>query len=277
MILENKSNMIISGKVLSGGKAAIIALMNCYNILLTHCKLMNSTDVAIYLYNCFNISIVYNYCTNVSTGVYALNCPKGRIQVNNNQFLNMQGPYPRGQFIQFNNVNGLNQIHSNKCENILGQSYAEDAISLYQCYGTEKEPITVKGNQIRGGGPSKSGGGIMLGDNGGAYQIADGNTLVNPGQYGIAISGGNNNSITNNIVYGAAQSFTNVGVFVESYANSKISNPTVKSNRVKYINAKGQLNGAWHHEDIDEPAGWKNNDWNANIDESVLPKKLITI
>jgi len=60
----------------------------------------------------------------------------------------------------------------------------------------------VRGNWIRGGGPSTSGGGINIGDYGGSYQITENNILVNPGQYGIGISGGNNMIMRNNKVYG---------------------------------------------------------------------------
>ncbi|MCO5948024.1 right-handed parallel beta-helix repeat-containing protein [Mucilaginibacter flavidus] len=275
--LNNVSNITINGKAIVGGNAIAICLNNCHDIQITNCKLYNSTNVGINLYNCYNITVMGNYFTNVSTGVYVDHASKGGIVVNSNQFLNMKGPSPRGQFIQFNNVNGANnQINSNKCENILGQSNPEDAISLYQSYGTATSPITVCGNQIRGGGPSASGGGIMLGDCGGAYQKADGNTLVNPGQYGIAISGGSLNAITNNLVYGVSQSFTNIGLYVASFSGALISSPTVSGNRIKFYNSSGAINGGWFASALVIPGGWNTNNWNANIDASILPAVLIT-
>jgi len=275
--LSNVSNLTISGKAIAGGSAIAICLNNCHDINIINCKLYNSTNVGINLYNCYNITVKDNFFTNVSTGVYADHCPKGGIIVTGNQFLNMKGPYPRGQFVQFNNVKGANnQINSNKCENILGQSNPEDAISLYQSYGTSTSPISVCGNQIRGGGPSNSGGGIMLGDSGGAYQKADGNTLVNPGQYGMAISGGSHNSITNNLVYAVKQSFTNIGLYVASYGGSLISGATVSGNRIKFQNASGVVNGAWLADGLLSPSGWGSNNWDANIDASILPSLLIT-
>jgi len=275
--LNNLSNITISGKAIAGGTAAAICLNNCHDIQITNCKLYNSTNVGINLYNCYNITVTGNYFTNVSTGVYVDHSSKGGIIVNSNQFLNMKGPSPRGQFVQFNNVKGANnQINSNKCENIFGQSNPEDAISLYQSYGTATSPITVCGNQIRGGGPSASGGGIMLGDCGGAYQKADGNTLVNAGQYGIAISGGSHNSITNNLVYGISQSFTNIGLYVASFSGALISSSTVSGNRIKFYNSSGTINGAWLASGLATPGGWSTNNWNANIDASILPAVLIT-
>jgi parallel beta-helix repeat protein len=275
--LSGVSGRTISGKSIAGGTEAAISLSNCHDITITNCKLYNSTNVGIYLYNCYNIIITQNYFTNVSTGVYADHSSQGGINVYQNQFLNMQGPFPRGQFVQFNNVNGgYNQINGNICENILGQSNPEDAISLFQCYGVAGNPIRVNGNVIRGGGPSTSGGGIMLGDSGGAYIVADGNMLVNPGQYGMAISGGSNNSITNNIVYGASQSFTNIGMYVAAFGSFPIVNSTVSGNRVKFYNAAGVLNGAWVGPGVTTPAGWSTNDWDANIDATILPATLIT-
>lgn len=276
--LKNESNITISGEAISGGSVPAITLTNCHDIHIINCKLYNSTDVGIYLFNCYNISITNNYFTNVSTGVYADHSAKGGIMVTDNQFLNMMGPFPRGQFVQFNNVKGPNnQINSNKCENILGQSNPEDAISLYQCTGTSTNPITVNGNMIRGGGPSTSGGGIMLGDSGGGYLTADGNTLVNPGQYGLAISGGDNNTLTNNLVYGVSQSFTNIGLYIMTIGNSPVTNSTVSGNRIKFYNASGNINGAWLAGGISTPSGWDNNNWDANIGSSILPTTLITM
>lgn len=273
---SNKSNATISGKSIVGGSAAPITLTNCSNITITNCKLYNSTNVGIYLYNCYNITIQGNFITNVATGVNVVRCAKGGIVVNSNQFLNMKGPYPKGQFVQFNNVNGANNtINSNLCENVMGQSNPEDAISIYQSNGTLASPIRINGNSIRGGGPSTSGGGIMLGDSGGSFTVADGNTLVNPGQYGIAISGGNHNSITNNLIYGVKQSFTNIGLYVDPIGVS-IGSSTVSGNRIKFYNSAGTINGAWLASGVTTPAGWSTNNWNADIDASILPTTLIT-
>lgn len=116
----------------------------------------------------------------------------------------------------------------------------------------------------------------MLGDSGGSYLVADGNTLVNPGQYGMAISGGRNNSITNNLIYGVSQSFTNIGLYVETIGSVLVANSTVSGNRVKFYNAGGAINGAWLAGGIAPPSGWASNNWNANIDASILPATLIT-
>jgi parallel beta-helix repeat protein len=275
--LEGKHDLTISGKFINGGTAPLITLKNCYNIHITGNKLSNSTQVGIYLYQCKNITIDDNYVTNVSSGVYAEQTNEGGIIVNNNQFLNMKGPFPRGQFVQFNNVKGPNSsISNNKGENILGQSYPEDAISLYQSAGTASSPVKITGNWIRGGGPSLSGGGIMLGDNGGSYLTATDNILVNPGQFGMAIAGGDHISIVNNMIYSKQQYFNNVGLYVNDINGYKTSGCTATANKVRYFNKDNYMNNAWLSPNSIKPEGWDSNDWGASLDGSILPSVVIT-
>jgi parallel beta-helix repeat protein len=277
IILTGAHDLTISGKSIIGALAPAITLINCYNIHITNNKLYNSTDVGIHALGCKNITIDYNYFTNVSSGVYIEQTTSGGIVVDNNQFLNMIGPFPRGQFVQFNNVSGPgSSISNNKGENIFGQSYAEDAINLYQSNGTAASPIMITGNWIRGGGPSSSGGGIMLGDNGGSYLTATNNILVNPGEYGMAIAGGNNNTLSNNSVYGKQQYFTNVGIYVNSINGYTVSNCTVENNQVNFFNANNYNNNAWLAPGTNKPVGWDGNTWGANINESILPAVIIT-
>ena len=277
IFLDGAHDIIISGKSIIGGVIPSIFLKNCYNIHITKNKLYNSTNVGIHLIYCKNITVDYNYFTNVSSGVYAEQISNGGIIVNNNQFLNMRGPFPRGQFVQFNNVNGPNNsISYNKGENIFGSSFAEDGINLYQSSGTPSSPGMIVGNWIRGGGPSSSGGGIMLGDNGGSYLTASNNILVDPGEYGMAIAGGDHIVITNNTIYGRSQYFTNVGLYVNSINGYAATNCTVANNQVNYYNATNYNNNDWLAPGVAKPTGWDGNNWGINLDASVLPKVIIT-
>ena len=275
--LTGAHDLIISGKSINGGSVPAISLTNCYNIHITQNLLGNSTTVGIYLYNCYNITMDSNNISNVSTGVYVVNTTKGGIIVVWNQFKNMQGPFPRGQFVQFNTVSGPNNsISNNRGENIFGSSYPEDAINLFKSKGTASSPIKVVGNWIRGGGPSASGGGIMLGDNGGSYEVASGNILVDPGQYGMAIAGGDHISITGNSIYARAQFFTNIGLYVWGQTGSHCTNATVSGNKVNYSNASNIQNDSWLGTGETTPSGWSTNIWDANIDASILPAAVIS-
>lgn len=275
--LDGVHDITISGQAINGGSAPAISLSNCYNVHITQNSLGNSTDVGIYLYHCYNITIDYNYITNVSTGVYVDHSTGGGMVVNNNQMLNMRGPAPRGQFVQFNTVSGTgNQIEYNKCENITGKSSTQEGINCYMSNGTASSPIEIVGNWIRGGGPGNASGGIQLGDTGGSYEVASGNILVNPGQMGLSISGGDHMSFINNTVYATAQNFTNVGVVVWGQAGYSVTNPTVSGNKINFKNSSSAENDNWIASGNPTPSGWSTNTWAANISAAVLPTTIIS-
>lgn len=168
---------------------------------------------------------------------------------------------------------------SNKFENILGSSNPEDAINIFQSNGTSASPITIAYNWIRGGGPSKTGGGIALGDGGGSYQTASENILVNSGQYGIAIAAGTVMSILNNQIYAAQAPFTNVGTFAwNQYAStSGCSITTISGNVVNFTAAGGYQNSNWDGGNCGTIIGWSTNIWGANITAAILPATIITM
>jgi parallel beta-helix repeat protein len=278
--LNGVSNMTISGDSINcnNTNAIGIKLTNCHNIHITHCKIYNSTANGIYLYKCSNITIETCYITKVSTGIN-VSTSLG-IVIKRNQMKNMLGPMPGGQFVQFNTVGGANNMVANNVfENIMGSSYPEDAISMYMTNGTAASPVMISGNRIRGGGPSTTGGGINLGDDGGSYQIAENNVLVNPGQYGMAVSGGTNMKILNNKIYAAQNTFSNVGISVwNQYTNiSASSGITVSGNQVNWTNSAGKLNSCWNAGNCGTVTGWGSNTWGANIKSSILHRTIITL
>jgi hypothetical protein len=269
LIIKNKHGKVIDGLIISHTRQACIQLVNCQNMVIKNCRLSASESVAISLFNCKNITISNCYIENVSTGVYALESQG--IKVLYNRVKNVQGPYPRGQMVQFDDVRGGgNRVSYNRCENISGASNPEDVISMYKTSGTVADPVQVVGNLIRGGGPSKIGGGIMLGDNGGAYIIAKDNILVNPGQYGMAISGGTNIAVTNNKIYSKQQTFTNVGLYIWKQSAVGCAVNTIANNEVNWTNAAGEQNNSWNNGNCGTVAGWDTNHLGANISSSLL-------
>ncbi|MBS1532326.1 MAG: right-handed parallel beta-helix repeat-containing protein [Bacteroidetes bacterium] len=253
-----------------------ITLVNCSNILISSCKVGNGSGVGITISNCKNVRVSGTYLYNVATGVYAVGSQG--INVSGNFGLNMKGPFPRGQFVQFDNVTGTgNRINSNKFQNIQGQSNPEDAISVYQSSGTATDPIQVNSNQIRGGGPSSTGSGIMLGDGGGAYVTANWNTLVDPGQCGMAISGGTNMTIYENRIYAKQQSFTNVGLYYWNQSGKASSAIKISTNNVNFIKSDGELNDTYLPYGSLVPTGWSTNYYNKSLSETTLPATLVTI
>jgi len=274
LVFEALHDTTISDIVITNTTHPNLKFINCSNITIKNCTLTNSKDVAIFLFRCSNISIKNCFISNVSTGVYALES-KG-IKIVGNTVRNVNGPFPRGQMVQFDDVTGAgNRILDNRCENILGQSFAEDAISIYKSSGTPSDPILIKGNFIKGGGPSITGGGIMLGDNGGENIIATNNILVNPGQYGMAISGGRNIKIINNKIYSKRQSFTNVGLYVWNQNPLVCQNNTVSGNYVNWTNSKGMANDGWNNGNCGPVTGWEKNLWRAPIDSTLLSNNFM--
>lgn len=274
IVLNGISDMTISELEISNPNGNCIQLRNCHNIIIQKCKLGPSSGNGVNLYECTNISVIDCRMESVATGVYALESTD--INVENITVKNVQGPKPRGQMVQFNKVNGTrNKVNYNVVENILGESTAEDAINMFKSNGTSLNPIQIKGNWIRGGGPSKSGGGILLGDGGGSNYLVQDNVLVNPGQYGIGVASGTNARILNNRIYSKQQDFTNVGLYVWNQYDSECNNITVMGNEVNWTNKSGNLNGAWNGNNCGEVNNWKDNNWEADIDDSLLPDTII--
>ncbi|HTK20284.1 MAG TPA: right-handed parallel beta-helix repeat-containing protein [Mucilaginibacter sp.] len=281
--LSNQSNITISGDSINVGNSGTVGikLNNCNNVHITKCKVMNSTNDGIQLNNCTNVTIDSCFVTNVRAGVNAMQCTT--VKVVNNQFLNMNGPFPSGNFVQFNNVNGGgNQISYNKCEDVVGVAqHPQDGLSVYQSNGLPGDSIMVIGNYIRGGQvqhDSGGGAGIVLGDVGGTYQVARYNVLVNPGAVGAQVQGGSHIKMDHNTIFSTATPFTMVGISYGNYSGTASSDVTMSYNKVKYFQTSGaEMDAWWDPSTASQPQGWNTNILKANIDASILPAVLIIL
>lgn len=259
-IISGQSNVIIENLRFENATGAMINISNSSNITIRNCFFNKGAAEAISVYIGTNIRVENCLFYGVTTAFYA--STSQNLKVINNQAVNMRqrsGP-ARGQFVQFNNVRSAgNEISGNKIENFYedynssnpylpGVSNPEDAISMFGgTSGTAASPILIRNNIIRGGGPSQSGGGIVAGDHSGSYITIDGNTLLNPGQYGIAIAGGSNNIITNNKIFSKQTPWSNNPLFIWMQAGSTVcANNTIKSNRATWTDKAGNLNGGWN-------------------------------
>jgi hypothetical protein len=279
--LNNASNMTISGDLITGGSSICINLQNCSNIHITKCKLQNSTLQGIRLYQCTNITIDSCFITNVEAGVDAMHSTT--VKVNNNQFLNMNGPFPSGNFIQFDNVNGSgNQMNYNKCEDIAGVAqHPQDGLSVYESNGLPGDSIQVIGNWIRGGQISHDSGGatgIGLGDNGGSYQVARYNILVNPGYVGIQPQGGVHIKVDHNTIYSISTPVSLLGLANGNVSGLPSSDVYMGYNRIKWTDYNGHEDDEWFDpQSVTQPLGWATNILNASIDATILPATIITM
>lgn len=278
-----KSNIVIEGLEFSSDDREAIVLYSCENVVIRNNKFGSSPKRAIYLDDCKNVTIIDNSFENVQSALIA-HKSEG-IKFDYNEVKNVGGLLAlsndklNGFVALFDKVTGSgNSISYNVAENIFGDSSPGDLINLNQSHGTAQSPIMVKGNWLRGGGPSPSGGGILLGDLGGSYQIAEDNILVDPGQYGMGIAGGNNMILRNNKVYGKRQYFTNVGYSIANWYEKELgssTNITFEHNTVNYTNKDGQTGNSWWIAGNMNPIGKETNRYDASLTASILPAQII--
>jgi parallel beta-helix repeat protein len=211
-----------------------------------------------------NVTISNNRIERVRTGIYALSSTL--IKVDKNRFLNALGPYPRGAFVQFNQVKGGgNLINCNVGENIPGESNTIEAINLYMSDGLSADPILVTNNKIRGAAPNYYTGAILLGDGGGSYQVARNNVAVNSGAHGVSVAGGHDLVIADNTIYSPQQSYTNAGITVWNQYAPACYKVTIQNNRVNWTNRNGQLTPFWDAGNCGPISGINTNQWNVPL------------
>ena len=264
LVISGMNGVVINSKQFTNPQGNCIRISNSTNITIQNSVIANCGGEGIMIENSTNVAILASQIEEVRTGVLAVTSTA--IRVENNTFKNVKGPFPRGQFVQFNNVrSGGNRINFNRGVNVRGQSNPEDMISIYQSCGTALDPIQVIGNTLEGGGPSKSGAGITTGDNGGCYIRVKDNILTNPGNVGIAIAGGTFIEVLHNTVYSLQTDVSNVGIYVWNQASPECHSHTVRDNMVNWTNKEGKRNPAWNHGNCGTVQGWESNQWNSTI------------
>ncbi|MCC7250772.1 right-handed parallel beta-helix repeat-containing protein [Hyphomicrobium sp.] len=272
--LSGLKNALIENVVIGPCGGHGIELHDSHNVVIRNVVIEDTQESGILIAGSTAVDVLESRISRTISGVYALNSKT--LNVSCNTIVSPRGPIPRGQFVQFDKVTGSdNRIRCNSGHNEPGQGEPEDAISLYQSHGTAQSPITVADNLIVGGGPSESGGGIMLGDSGGSYQVATRNVLVDPGQYGIAVSSGHDLSILDNVVYARRQPFTNVGIYTWNQYDPKCHSIRVEGNEVKWISKTGAPNPFWDGENCGVIKGEHKNNFAAKLTADLAERKPV--
>jgi hypothetical protein len=275
---KNVSNLVIENVQFTNPTGNDLVLVNCTNIIIRNCYFGASKEEAISIEKGSQITIEKNLFANNKSCVYSYNTTGG-IVIRDNQFINVKGPHPRAQYVQFNSCTGDgNAIENNKGECWPGESNPEDLISIFKSKGTAESPILVRNNIFRGGGPSESGGGIMTGDNGGGNVIVENNILVDPGQYGIAASGGTHIIIRNNKIFARPQKFTNVGIYAWAQAGADCMDIEIANNNINYTsgkNVEAEKNNLFIEKNCGAVKGVESNKFTLTLEELQLPSRLI--
>ena len=277
LLFYNKTGLVISGFRFSNESSQpCISINYGGNITIENCWFGPSRDgEGVKLWRTENVTIRNCYFEHVLCGVNAIECKK--IVVDNNNFYNIKSTRMdvRGNVAMFNNCTGGGlRITNNRAENIEGECGTEDLVNLFQSVGLADDPILVAGNRFRGGGPSTSGGGLLAGDGGGAYAVIRDNILVNPGNYGVAISGGKFFKLLDNTIYQEQKPWSNIPAYLWDWENlGNCSGHVIRGNKSTYYDKHGRRREIWLPGNCraDDIGG---NDWNAGLTADILPEKL---
>jgi hypothetical protein len=272
-VIDGTSGLVLDGDSFTSANDVCLRISNSSNVTVRNASFIHCYGVGIDIESSTNITVQSSYFEDLNGGVYALS--SSGIRITGSRFKNVsragkQSP-DRGQFVQFDKVTGGGSAVSFNTGVNGPTADPEDLISMYETYGTAASPVIIEGNCLSGGGPSASGGGIMTGDFGGGYIVARNNTLVNPGQYGMAISGGSNIQLLDNRIYAVQGPVNNVGLYVWAQGGAACSGNTVQGNQVDYTNATGARNNAWDGGNCGVIAGWASNDFAANLTGLTCP------
>lgn len=244
--LSGKSGIVVENKrFVDAPSIAIKMYGGANNITIRNCTFDGAAQELVELENATNITIENCLFIKGYSGVYAVGSKN--VKIINCQFVNMRikwinGQFSgKGQFAQFNSCTDI-LVENCKGENF-PEADPEDMISMYR-----SSNAIVRNNIFRGNPTSSwsnSGGGIIAGDNGGDNILIENNTIMTPGNYGIAIAGGNNNRVLNNKIYSERNAVSNNPLYVWKQDAPTCSSITVKGNRVYWIDKNGARNNGW--------------------------------
>lgn len=259
--LVDCSNITIKNMRIKNAGGGAIKLTRCSNITIYNNKITdtNGNDIilghAVYCDDCGdNIVVKGNWMEDVASGVTLNQCDGVtgyRIFGNWCKNPNRSTTGDQGEFVFAQYCGPMDLwVYDNGCWGDPGTAFIEDWINMYRSYGTESLPIKIYNNTIHGSGTSGSGGGIMSCDVGsegvstavGWIKVYN-NTLINPGQYGIAITSGHDVMVYDNDIYaGASNPFIdicNVGIYLERWGTSSVAGSlhscTVSGNNVVWF------------------------------------------
>jgi len=269
MEFTDVSGIVIENCLITNCGGTGINLLRCDTVTIRNCRITDtngnviSTGQAMYIDDCGDdIIIEGNWLEDVSAGVTFNQCDSVTgYRVRYNFFKNMQRSHNQGEgvFAQYCGPMDL-WVHDNTFYGVPADCVVEDWINMYRSYGTSSLPIRIYNNRIQGSGTSASGGGIMSSDVGSegvtsavGWVLVYDNWLVDPGQYGIAMTAGHDVDVYDNSVFSSSNnpniSISNVGIYAARYGTSSTPGSfygcTITGNNVLWYEAGGTEEGSW--------------------------------
>lgn len=260
LTLNNATDVVISDKEFTSTSGPCLILNEPIRVTVVNVKFNGCDGAAIQVSKPVNLTIDNNYFTNVKGGIYVWSNDTpivNGLRITNNRLKNIKyqvpplNNSPRGQFIQLDGVQGTGIfIDGNNVLNEEGFSTPEDIINFNHSGGTNESPLQVTNNCIKGGGPSKSGGGIIT--DGGTSTlfpnriVIRNNKLIEPGQYGIGVAVGTNIDIQENVITSKIKPWNNVGVYMYNQYAGQCDNISFIRNTIYYVRSNN-TNNHWYH------------------------------
>lgn len=289
MVLNNPQNVVIENICFDSDhylETTSLLIWGGQNVIIRNCKFRGKSKArALHIDGATNVAIYNCVFENVYMGARLTLC-HGGIRAFSNDYINVRagfdGGFTSGGACQLTYNNGGDyRVQDSIYEGIVGESSIEDVYNLFSCSFDDDSPMINRNNWIRNGGPGNTSGGALIGDDDGVVKskraIIENNIFVNPGQYGVSLAGGDYGIMRNNKVYSAQRPWTNVGLIAVNWAGDGSVGNVVANNQVKWTGRNGTDSPYWRHESAGVLEGWETNDFNAPLDESILPAKIATL
>lgn len=288
LVIDNKSDIVISNVQISNPNGHCITIRNSTNITIKDSVIGPCGESGIQISDSRAVQVVGNYIERTVKAIGAVRSTE--IVIDFNYGKNNVGPFPHGQFVQFDNVYGRgNKIRCNASDVDLFNPNTtfstplirtEDQISIYMSSGLPSDNLTIEYNRLRGGG-SRSGSGIMVGDYGGSYTTVRGNRVVNPWNTGISNAGGHDNTIEYNKIYSNLPShIANEGMYVRNFTPgaSACYNINHRYNQITWPpddwSTEGWTQKYWDSNECTNIVGTQTNNLNSTLTAAIFTEPI---
>ena len=203
-----------------------------------------NSGLGVFVHSSVNVLVQGNEFAYNESSVYTVNSED--IRVIGNFSVNPLGPFPRGQHVQFNNVQGgmiaeNYGLSSGDTALYKYPAHQEDAINVWSSAFVE-----VRANYLVGG-DSPSGCGIIADGSGNANSFVN-NVVIRTAQCGVAIAGGTNHVIAGNKVLdpNIPSGSGNIGIYVWNQYSGPCAGHSVAGNDVSNLLPDGRYNDYWN-------------------------------